>query len=111
MEEKHLLGAIKAFGKEFEKNLKQLVPVRKKGPQPPKYGALKNSIKTFADIRGETVDSGVEMLYYGEYVNDGTYKMAAQPFINDAWAKTKFDSKVDKELDAYLDSQFDKVFK
>ncbi len=103
MEEKEaLLTSLKAFGKEFESNLKSLVPVRK--------GYLKDSIKTFADIKGDTVQSGVEMLYYGEFVNSGTYKMAAQPFINDAWAETRFNAKTDKALEKYLDSQFEKVF-
>jgi len=103
MEQKHLLNAIKEFGKDFEKNLKRLAPYR--------TGTLKKSIKTFADIQGDTVKSGVEMVYYGQYVNDGTYKMAAQPFINDAWAETRFDKDVDKELEQYLDSQFENVFK
>lgn len=111
MAEKDLKKAIKAFGKEFERNLKELVPVRKKGPQPPPYGALKDSIKVFADIQAETVKSGVEMLYYGQYVNDGTYKMKAQPFINDAWQETKFNSKVGKEVEKYLEGEFDKIFK
>ena len=105
-----LLASLKAFGKEFESNLKSLVPVRKKGYQPPKYGALKDSIKTFADIKGETVESGVKMLYYGQFVNSGTYKMAAQPFINDAWAETRFNAKTDKALEQYLDSQFERAF-
>ena len=103
MEQKHLLNAIKEFGKDFEKNLKRVAPYR--------TGTLKKSIKTFADIQGDTVKSGVEMVYYGQYVNDGTYKMAAQPFINDAWAETRFDKDVDKELEQYLDSQFENVFK
>jgi len=103
MEQKHLFKAIKEFGKDFEKNLKSLAPYR--------TGTLKRSIKTFADITADTVKSGVEMVYYGQYVNDGTYKMAAQPFINDAWAETKFDRDVDEELEKYLDSQFEKVFK
>ena len=111
MAEKDLKKAIAAFGKEFERNLKELVPVRKKGPQPPPYGALKDSIKVFADIQAETVKGGVEMLYYGQYVNEGTYKMAAQPFINKAWAETRFNSKVDKEIDKYLEGEFDKIFK
>lgn len=100
---KHLQSAIKKFGKDFEKNLKSLAPYR--------TGTLKKSIKTFAEIAGEKVKPGVEMIYYGQYVNDGTYKMAAQPFINDAWAETRFDADVDKELEKYLDEQFDKVFK
>ena len=66
MEQKHLFNAIKEFGKDFEKNLKSLAPYRS--------GTLKRSIKTFADITADTVKSGVEMVYYGQYVNDGTYK-------------------------------------
>lgn len=103
MEQKHLLNAIKEFGKDLEKNLKTLAPYR--------TGTLKKSIKTFADIQADTVKSGVEMVYYGQFVNEGTYKMEAQPFIDDAWAKTKFDKDVDKELEQYLDSQFENVFK
>jgi HK97 gp10 family phage protein len=103
---KDLQTAIKKFGKEFEKNLKLLAPVAKVNG-----GTLKKSIKTFADIAGEKVKPGVEMVYYGQYVNDGTYKMAAQPFINDAWAKTKLDKSIDQEIENYLDEQFDKVFK
>lgn len=103
---KDLQIAIKKFGKEFEKNLKLLAPVAKVNG-----GTLKKSIKTFADIAGEKVKPGVEMVYYGQYVNDGTYKMAAQPFINDAWAKTKLDKSIDQEIENYLDEQFDKVFK
>ncbi len=101
----HLQKAIKKFGKDFEKNLKLLAPVAKVNG-----GTLKKSIKTFAEIAGEKVKPGVEMIYYGQYVNDGTYKMAAQPFINDAWAKTRFDKDVDQELEKYLDEQFDKTF-
>ena len=100
---KHLQQAIKKFGKQFQKNMVSLAPER--------TGTLKKSIKTFAEIAGEKVKPGVEMIYYGQYVNDGTYKMAAQPFINDAWAKTKFDDDVDKVLEKYLDEEFDKVFK
>lgn len=110
MKSKELEKGIKRFNKAFEANLKQLVPVREKGPQPPPFGALKESIKTYAEQRGDTFDSGVEMLYYGQYVNDGTYKMAAQPFINDAWAETKLNTYIDKNVEKYLDEQFDKVF-
>lgn len=102
MASKSLIKAIEEFGKDFEKNLKRLAPYR--------TGTLKKSIKTFADIKGETVRPGVEMIYYGQFVNDGTYKMAAQPFINDAWAETRFDADVDKEIEKYLDEEFDKVF-
>jgi HK97 gp10 family phage protein len=102
MAAKDLVKAIKEFGKDFQKNLKTLAPER--------TGRLKKSIKTFADIHGETVKAGVNMVYYGEYVNEGTYKMAAQPFINDAWAETRFDEDVNKELVKYLDEEFDKVF-
>lgn len=100
---KHLQQAIEKFTKEWAKNMKQLAPYR--------TGTLKKSIKTFADIQGEKVKPGVEMIYYGQYVNDGTYKMAAQPFINDAWAETRFDKQVDQEIEQYLDQEFDKVFK
>jgi len=110
MKDQGLLKAIENFNDEFQANLKELVPVRKKGPEPPKKGALKDSIKTFADIQAETVRSGVDMLYYGQYVNDGTYKMAAQPFINEAWKRTRFSPDFDKSLEKYLDKQFDKTF-
>ena len=103
MSEKKLLNAIKEFGKDFVKNQKKLAPYR--------TGTLKKSIKSFADINRETVKPGIEMVYYGQFVNDGTYKMAAQPFINDAWAETRFDADVDKEFEKYLDEEFDKVFK
>lgn len=106
MASKDLIRAIKEFGKDFEKNLKKLAPVAKVNG-----GTLKKSIKTFADIQGETVKSGVEMVYYGQYVNDGTYKMAAQPFINDAWAQTRLDADVTEELEKYLDTEFEKIFK
>lgn len=102
MAKEQLLKAIEEFGKDFEKNLKRLAPYRS--------GTLKKSIKTFAELTGETVKPGVEMVYYGQYVNDGTYKMAAQPFINDAWAETRFSADVDKELEKYLDTEFDKIF-
>lgn len=102
MAKEHLKKAIQEFGKDFEKNLKRLAPYR--------TGTLRDSIKTFADISAEKVKPGVEMIYYGQFVNDGTYKMAAQPFINDAWAETRFDADVDKELEKYLDEEFDKVF-
>jgi len=102
MKKKHLINAIKEFGKDFEKNLQKLAPYR--------TGTLKKSIKTFADIQRDTVKAGVEMVYYGQFVNDGTYKMAAQPFINDAWQETRFDADVDKELEKYLDEEFEKVF-
>jgi len=94
---------IKEFGKDLQKNLKNLAPYR--------TGTLKRSIKTFSDIQGETVKAGVDMVYYGQYVNDGTYKMAAQPFINDAWDMTVLDADVDKVMEAQLDKLFDKTFK
>tara|TARA_R110000803_G_scaffold16650_5_gene45765 strand:+ start:3062 stop:3376 length:315 start_codon:yes stop_codon:yes gene_type:complete len=103
MSSKKLKKAIIEFGKDFEENMKQLVPVRS--------GTLKRSIKTFADIKGETVKGGVEMKYYGQYVNEGTNKMSAQPFINDAWAETRFDSDVDKAIIESIDSMFDVTFK
>jgi HK97 gp10 family phage protein len=103
MAKKDLVKAIKEFGKDLEQNLKTLAPYR--------TGRLKRSIKTFADIRGETVKAGVEMVYYGQYVNNGTYKMAANPFIDDAWAETRFDSDVDKALLQEIDNMFEITFK
>lgn len=94
---------IKEFGKDLNKNLKKLAPYR--------TGTLKRSIKTFSDIQGETVKAGVEMVYYGEYVNEGTYKMAANPFINDAWDMTVLDADVDKAMEKELDNLFDITFK
>jgi len=37
--------------------------------------------------------------------------MAAQPFINDAWAETKFDKDVDDAIEDQLDNLFDFTFK
>lgn len=103
MASKHLVNAIKEFGKDFEKNLKRLAPYR--------TGTLKKSIKTFADISGETVKPGVEMIYYGEFVKEkGTHNREYNPFKEDAWAETRFNADVDKELEKYLDEEFDKVF-
>lgn len=103
MAAKDLAKAIKEFGKDFEKNLKTNAPVR--------TGRLKRSIKSSIDLTGDTIKAGVEMVYYGQYVNDGTYKMAAQPFINDSWAETRFDSDVDKEILEEIDNMFEITFK
>ena len=103
MAKRDLAKAIKEFGKDFQRNLKTLAPYR--------TGRLKRSIKVFADIQGETVKGGVEMVYYGQYVNEGTYKMAAQPFINDAWAETKFDKDVDGAIQQEIENMFDFTFK
>jgi len=99
---KNLKKAIKLFAKDFEKNMKSLSPVR--------TGRLKKSIKTFADIKRDTVKGRAEMVYYGQFVNDGTYKMAAQPFINDAWAETRFDSDVEKAILDEIENMFDITF-
>ena len=55
--------------------------------------------------------SPAEMVYYGQFVNEGTYKMAAQPFINDAWAETRFDSQVDEAILDEIEDMFDVTFK
>ena len=102
MARKDLTKAIKEFGKDYEKNLKTLAPYR--------TGRLKRSIKGNVKTTRETIKAGVEMVYYGQYVNDGTYKMAAQPFINDAWAETKFDADVDKAIIGEIEFMFDKTF-
>jgi HK97 gp10 family phage protein len=103
MAAKEVTKIIKEFGKDLNKNLKKLAPYR--------TGTLKRSIKTFADLQGERVKAGVEMVYYGQYVNEGTYKMSAQPFINDAWDMTVLDNDVDKVMEQQLDILFDKTFK
>ena len=100
---KAINNIFKEFGKDLEKNLKKLAPYR--------TGTLKRSIKTFSDIQGETVKGGVETIYYGQYVNEGTYKMAAQPFINDAWDMTVLDADVDKAMEKELDKMFTHTFK
>ncbi len=103
MASENLLNAIKEFGKDFEKNLQKLAPYR--------TGTLKKSIKTFADIQRDTVKAGVEMIYYGEYVKEKrTHNKEYNPFKEDAWAQTRFDADVDKELEKYLDEEFEKVF-
>ncbi len=106
MKKKHLINAIKEFGKDFEKNLKKLAPVAIVNG-----GTLKKSIKTFADIQRDTVKAGVEMIYYGEYVKErGTHNKVYNPFKEDAWQETRFNADVDKELEKYLDEEFEKVF-
>ena len=111
MKDDSLLKAIENFTNEFEANLKELAPVRNYGPQPLKYGALKDSIKTFADIQGETVKTGVDMLYYGEFVKEkGTHNREYNPFKEKAWRKTRFSPDFDKSIEKYLDKQFDKTF-
>lgn len=99
---KDLLKAIKRFGNDFERNLKKQAPYR--------TGRLKDSLKTFADIQRETVRTGVEMVYYGEFVNSGTYKMEANPFIERAWEETKLDSDVEAALLDEVADMFDKTF-
>jgi HK97 gp10 family phage protein len=102
MASKDLVKAIKQFGKDFEKNLKINAPYR--------TGRLKKSIKSSVERTGETIKAGVEMVYYGQYVNDGTYKMAAQPFINDSWAETRFNSDVDEAILDEIEEMFDITF-
>ncbi len=58
---------------EVEKRAKEVVPVDS--------GTLKGSIQTKADGLQATVGVGAE---YGIYVEMGTYKMAAQPFMTPA---------------------------
>lgn len=99
---RNLKKAIKLFAKDFEKNMKSNAPVR--------TGRLKKSIKTFAELKRDTVRGRAEMVYYGQFVNDGTYKMAAQPFINDAWAETRFDSDVEKAILDEIENMFDITF-
>lgn len=103
MAQSDLKRAIKKFGKDWEKNMKMLSPRR--------TGRLRDSIKTFADIKADKVKGGAEMVYYGQYVNDGTYKMRAQPFIDDAWAKTRFDNEVDDAIMQEIENMFDITFK
>lgn len=97
--EKDLIRDLKKLDKIFVQNMKRIVPVRK--------GRLKDSIEAI-----DKPHPGVDMLYYGQYVNDGTYKMAAQPFINDAWDMTvkQQDEQVFEILNETLNVMFNKTF-
>lgn len=103
MASKNFIKAIEAFAKEYEENLKTLAPKRS--------GRLKDSIKTFVDVQAETVKAGVEMVYYGEFVKKkGTHNREYNPFKDEAWAETKFNTQVEEALLAEIESMFDKVF-
>ena len=78
---------------ELERLMKQYVPVR--------TGALRESIKAFR--RGSLL-VGISLLHYGLYVEEGTSKMAPQPFIRPAFQEIK--TKVDKILWKHLDKYF-----
>ncbi len=103
MDQKGLFKAIKTFNKDYVKNLKKLAPFR--------TGTLKESIRSFAEIAGDTVKSGVEMEYYGEFVKKkGTHNKEYNPFKEDAFKDTRLDRKFDDVMEEYLDTQFEHTF-
>lgn len=100
---KELVKAIQEYTKDFEANLKKTVPVRK--------GTLRDSIKVIPPLqRQNEVRGGIEMLYYGQYVDQGTRYFKGRKFISKAFAETKFDKDVENEITNTIDKMFDKTF-
>jgi hypothetical protein len=55
--------------------------------------------------------AGLEMVYYGKFVNDGTRYMDGDFFIEDGWKATRFDSAIGKALEKEIDKIMDKALK
>jgi hypothetical protein len=47
-------------------------------------GTLLNSVTPISSPIPQGVKAGIEMIYYGKFVNDGTVKMRPKPFIENS---------------------------
>lgn len=70
---------------ELDKLGRQIVADAKAYPVPVDTGALKNSLKyQFQFMSENSFRLVISEMYYGKYVNDGTYKMPARPYMTTA---------------------------
>ena len=97
-----LKQAIQDWNRQLQANLKDNVAVR--------TGNLQKSIKTFEEINEGTSETVIEMLEYGQFVDEGTVNMRAQPFIQKSIEETNLDI-LSKGITEELDKMFDKTFK
>lgn len=95
---------VQQYTKDLQANIRKYTPVR--------TGALKKSLTVLPPLeRPDYIRGEITMLYYGEYVNDGTRYIEPQRFIQKGFEETKFDVEIDKGLQKTIEKMFDTTFK